>query len=240
MDTLDTAREELEAALGHRFHDVQWLERALTHSSRRQDVGGSDVAEDNEKLELLGDTVLGLIVTEQLLQIFPDWTVGKVTQARARLVSARSLHAAATRLQLGRYLLVGSAGEKEGIREQRDPLADAYEALVGAIYFDAGLTAATRFVQRSLLDEALRGQAETLGEPDHKSALLMWLQARGRRLPEYRVVAESGPDHRKLFVVEVCVDGQPVAEGSGSSKKEAEQAAACQALLRISDPVAGR
>ncbi|MBI1750264.1 MAG: ribonuclease III [Acidobacteria bacterium] len=234
MDTTLAAREELEAALGHRFREAAWLERALTHSSRRQDVR-EKAAEDNEKLELLGDTILGLAITEQLLAAFPDWTVGRLTQARAQLVNARSLQAAANRLQLGRFLLVGSAGEKEGIREQRDPLADAYEALIGAIYCDAGLAAAADFVRRTLLDEALREQADSLGDPDHKSALMLWLQSRGQRLPEYSVVNETGPDHRKRFVVEVRIDGRPFAEGDGSSKKEAEQVAARLALARLRD-----
>ena len=234
MHTTLAAREELQAVLGHRFHNADWLERALTHSSRRQD-SKEIAAEDNEKLELLGDTILGLAVTEQLLAAFPDWTVGRITQARAQLVNARSLQAAANRLQLGRFLLVGSSGEKEGIREQRDPLADAYEALIGAIYCDAGLAAAADFVRRTLLDEALREQAASLGEPDHKSALMLWLQSRGRRLPEYSVVSESGPDHRKRFVVEVRIDGRALAEGAGSSKKEAEQLAAAAALARLRD-----
>lgn len=234
MHTIAATREELQAALGHRFHNADWLERALTHSSRRQDSKEA-AAEDNEKLELLGDTILGLAVTEQLLAAFPGWTVGRLTQARAQLVNARSLQAAANRLQLGRFLLVGSAGEKEGIREQRDPLADAYEALIGAIYCDAGLAAAADFVRRTLLDDALREQADSLGEPDHKSALMLWLQSRGRRPPEYFVVSESGPDHRKRFAVEVRVEGRALAGGDGSSKKEAEQIAARLALARLRD-----
>lgn len=234
MHTIAAAREELEAALGHRFQDARWLERALTHSSRRQDLK-EDAAEDNEKLELLGDTILGLAVTQQLLVVFPDWTVGRLTQARAQLVNARSLQAAANRLQLGRFLLVGSAGEKEGIREQREPLADAYEALIGAIYFDAGLAAAANFVRRTLFDQVLREQADSLGAPDHKSALMVWLQARGRRQPEYAVVSELGPDHRKRFLVEVRIEGRAVAQGEGSSKKEAEQIAARLALAGLCD-----
>jgi ribonuclease III len=232
MHTTLAAREELQAALGHRFRNAEWLERALTHSSRRQDCK-ENAAEDNEKLELLGDTILGLVVIEQLLAAFPDWTVGRLTQARAQLVNARSLQAAANRLHLGQFLLVGSAGEKEGIREQRDPLADAYEALVGAIYSDAGLPAASDFVRRTLMDEVLREQGESLGDPDHKSALMLWLQSRGRALPEYGVVNSSGPDHRKHFVIEVRVDGRALAQGEGSSKKEAEQNAASGALSRL-------
>jgi ribonuclease-3 len=239
METTVASRLELEAALGHRFRDVAWLERALTHSSRRQDTP-ENPAEDNEKLELLGDAVLGLIVTQFLLTSYSAWSVGRLTQARAQLVNARSLQAAANRLQLGRFLLVGSAGEKEGIREQRDPLADAYEALIGAIYFDAGLPAAADFVRRTLLEEALREQAASLGEPDHKSALLIWLQARGRKPPDYQVVAETGPDHRKRFVVEVRLEGRAVAVAEGSSKKEAEQAAARLALSQLGENLVPR
>ena len=239
MHTTLAARVQLEAAMGHRFHNADWLERALTHSSRRQDVKEA-AAEDNEKLELLGDTILGLAITEQLIAAFPGWTVGRLTQARAQLVNARSLQAAANRIQLGRFLLVGSAGEKEGIREQRDPLADAYEALIGAIYCDAGLAAAANFVRRTLLDDALREQAASLGEPDHKSALMLWLQARNRRLPEYFVVSAAGPEHRKRFAVEVRIDGRAIAQGEGSSKKEAEQIAASLALASLRDSAEAR
>jgi ribonuclease-3 len=226
-----TRREfaDLEASIGYTFRDPARLERALTHSSRRNELP-ADVAADNEHFELLGDAVLGLIVTQVLLERFPDWSVGRVSQARAQLVNARSLHAAGVRLDLGRFLQLGRGEEKSGLREQRDVVADALEALVAAIYCDAGLDEAAGFVRRALLDAALEEQAGTLGEPDQKSALMEWFQARARRLPDYRVVAEFGPDHRKSFQVEVIADGEVLAVGEGTTKKTAEQAAAAKAL----------
>lgn len=238
MDLMDCERDELDAALGYCFRNSSRLLQALTHSSFGNELGkteGDSSAGDNETLELLGDAVLGLAVTQSLLAQFPQWSVGRLSQARARVVSARSLHAAAVRLDLGRFLRIGRGEEKTGLREQRDVLADTYEALIAAIYLDAGLAEAAQFVQRTLLDEALRLDPESLGEPDQKSALMEWCQGRARPVPEYRVVSESGPDHRKMFVVEVSVEGRVLASAQGMSKKEAEQAAALMALAQLRD-----
>jgi ribonuclease-3 len=228
---------ELEAALGHRFRDPRLLARALTHRSRRYEAPAGDVG-DNEQLEFLGDSVLTLAASQFLLRCFPDWSEGRLSKSRARLVSARALAAAARRLDLGRYLLLGRGEEMTGGREKAALLADAYEALVGAIFLDAGLEPAAAFAERTLLSPAAREQGVALARSDHKSALQEWLQARGRRPAEYVVVGESGPDHRKLFTVEVRLDGRAMATGAGPSKKEAELAAAEQALaaLREAEP----
>jgi ribonuclease-3 len=233
MEVTERDRAEIESAIGHTFSDPAHLRRALTHSSFRHEQNSPSEPvsiEDNETLELLGDAVLGLVVTEKLVLHFPNWSVGKLSQAKARVVSARSLHAAASRLDLGRHLLLGRGEEKTGLREQRDVLADAYEAVVAAIYLDAGLASAAAFVERTLLEEIFRSEAESLGEPDQKSALMEWCQSRGWPMPDYRVVNESGPDHRKRFIVEVHLKGQVFASGEGASKKEAEQVAARLAL----------
>jgi ribonuclease-3 len=234
----DARREfaELEARVGHSFRDPAWLQRALTHSSRRNEAP-DEVPADNERLELLGDAVLSLVVTRTLLERFPGWSVGRLSQARSQLVNSAALHAAAARLELGAFLQLGRGEEKSGLREQRDVLADAYEALVAAVYQDAGLEPAAEFVQLTLLDAALAEHGDSLGAPDQKSALMEWFQARGLGLPAYRVVGESGPDHRKSFRVEVAANGRVLAEGEGSSKKAAEQAAAARALesLRSSE-----
>ena len=230
---VETQLAELEAALGHRFQQRDWLERALTHSSRRQEAAVTPGAEDNEKLEFLGDAVLGALVSEYLVTSFPDWSEGQLSKSRAKLVNATSLHAAARRLRLGPYLRLGRGEEKTGGREKPAVLADAYEAIVAAIYLDAGLDAARKFVRSSLLEPAMGAGAQQLGQPDHKSGLQELLQARGRPPAVYRVTSEKGPDHRKTFVVEVCVAGQPVASGMGANKKEAEQAAARLALEQL-------
>jgi len=222
-------RCELEGILGHRFENAERLERALTHRSHRQTQGGVD----NERLEFLGDRVLGLAASERLLRTFPEWDSGKLSKGLARLVSAASIHAAAKRLKLGGHLRLGAGEEKTGGREKKRLLADAYEAIVGAIYLDAGLTAATTFLERTLLGPALSSHTEGLERPDHKSALQEWLQQRGLGAVEYRLHKETGPDHQKTFEVEVWLARGKLASSMGRSKKEAEQAAARLALERL-------
>ena len=224
-------REErqLEAVLGHRFAHYERLERALTHRSRRQNSEGVD----NERLEFLGDRVLGLVVSEHLFQFFPGWDAGKLSKGLARLVSASSIHAAAKRLNLGNHLRLGPGEEKTGGREKKRLLADAYEAIVGAIYLDAGLPAAAAFLRRSLIEPALLGEREGLERSDYKSALQEWLQQRALGMAEYRVYREYGPDHQKTFEVEVWHSGQRLASSEGRKKKEAEQAAAKRVLQSL-------
>jgi ribonuclease III len=228
----EVEREPLEVVLGHRFRNRDWLERALTHSSRKSEAGESRSI-DNERLEFLGDSVLGLIVSEFLWASFPEWDAGTLSRSKARLVSTRSLGEAAQRLNLGRYLRLGRGEEKTGGREKRNLLADAYEAVIAAIYLDGGLEPAARCVRQSLLDPALAHEPSLLGKADHKSALQEWLQQRGMGLVEYRVVKETGPDHQKIFHVEARLGGKKLAASEGMSKKEAEQDAARLALEQL-------
>lgn len=228
----ETDRTALEQAIGYSFSDPGKLDRALTHSTVRHE-GLATFAGDNEEMEFLGDAVLGLVVSEFLLNTFPDWSAGKLSQSKARLVSAPMLHQAARGLNLGAYVLLGRGEEKTGGREKETVLADAYEALVAAIYLDAGLGEAASFVRRTLLDGVMREQASLLGSPDHKSGLQEFLQARGQRPADYRVVSESGPDHQKTFVVDVYIEGKFQARGEGPSKKKAEQTAAGLALVKL-------
>lgn len=221
----------VEKAIGHQFREQALLQRALTHSTGRREVGGGADG-DNEELEFLGDAVLGLVVSQYLMRTFPLWSPGKLSQSKARLVSATSLCAAARRVGLGQFLQLGRGEEKTGGREKETVLADAYEAVVAAIYFDAGFDPAWEFVRRTLLDE-VSGQGDSLAQPDHKSALQEFLQARGMKPADYVVVKESGPDHRKMFLVEVRVNGATVAQGEGGSKKKAEQNAAELALVQL-------
>ncbi len=219
-------RTELEAILGHHFTRPEELDRALTHRSHRQSSKGTD----NERLEFLGDRVLGLIASETLCRCFPDWNSGQLSKGLARLVSAASIHSAARKLELGNYLRLGPGEEKTGGRDKKRLLADAYEAILGAIYLDAGLPAAASFLQRTLLDSALADRAAGLETADHKSALQEWLQQRARKPVEYRVHSESGPEHQKVFEVEVWHAGERLSASEGRSKKEAEQEAARAAL----------
>jgi len=221
----DAERLSLEHKLGYRFECIEWLERALTHRSH---IFNSE-AQSNERLEFLGDSVLGLAVSRVLIARFPHWDEGSLSKARARLVSAASAEDAANRLALGEHLRLGPGEEKTGGRRKQNLLADAYEAVVGAIFRDSGFTAAATFVERSLLSDAL-SVAELLADGDHKSALQEWLQSRGLRLAEYHVVRETGPEHDKTFRVSVRAAGRFLAEADGHSKKSAEQAAAALAL----------
>ncbi|HEV7966700.1 MAG TPA: ribonuclease III [Candidatus Acidoferrales bacterium] len=224
---------ELELLLGHSFRDPRWLLQALMHSSRIPERAAEEPSESNEKLEFLGDAVLELIVSEELVREFPDWSEGQLSKSRARLVNATAISLSAQRLGLGKYLRLGRGEEKTGGRNKPALLADAYEALIAAVYLDGGLEAARGFVRRSLVEGAIAFEAERLGHTDHKSALQEYLQSRGMTPGAYYVVAESGPDHQKTFRVEVRIAGQVTAIGSGRTKKEAEQSAAIAALIQL-------
>jgi ribonuclease III len=231
---------ELELVLGHEFRDPRWLLQALTHSSRIPERTADDSPGDNEKLEFLGDAVLELLVSEELVRTFPDWREGQLSKSRSRLVNAASLCIAAQTLGLGKYLRLSRGEEKTGGRSKSAILADAYEAVVAAIYLDGGLDAARRFVRKSLIEGALNAAADALGRPDHKSALQELLQARGLPPCNYRVVEEAGPDHQKTFRVEVRIAAEITAAGTGKTKKEAEQAAAVAALQQLCADDEGR
>jgi ribonuclease-3 len=224
---------ELVSLLGHPFRDAQLLLQALMHSSRIPERAAEEPAESNEKLEFLGDAVLELVVSEELVREFPEWTEGQLSKSRARLVNATAISLSAQRLGLGKYLRLGRGEEKTGGRTKPALLADAYEALIAAIYLDGGLEAARGFVRRTLVEGAIAGEAERMGHTDHKSALQEFLQSRGMAPGAYHVIAESGPDHQKTFRVEVRIAGQTPAMGLGRTKKEAEQSAAIAALIQL-------
>ena len=224
---------ELETVLGHAFRDPRWLLQALMHSSRIPERTADESIESNEKLEFLGDAVLELLVSEELVRVFPDWSEGQLSKSRARLVNANALSHAAERLGLGRHLRLGRGEEKTGGRLKPALLADAYEAVIAAIYLDAGLDAARGFVLKSLVEGAMVAEAERLGRTDHKSLLQELLQSRGAAPCRYRIVEESGPDHEKTFRVEVRIAEEITAVGTGKTKKEAEQSAAIAALIQL-------
>jgi ribonuclease-3 len=220
----------LERRIGYRFKDRGLLEQGLTHRSRAaEDVSG---AADNESLEFLGDAVLGFVVADRLFHQFPEYDEGQKSKIKAAVVSTQSLARHAEAIKLGDYLLLGRGEEKTGGRLKSALLADTYEALVAAIYLDGGLEPAAAFLHRELKD-AIDGGSERLFVQDYKSALQERVQALGRPLPEYRVSGESGPDHEKLFNVEVAVSGEVLGAATGRAKKEAEQDAARQALERL-------
>jgi ribonuclease-3 len=233
--------EQFEQRLGHRFQRWELLEEALTHSSavselradRTEEITVRTRPNNNERFEFLGDAVLELLTREYLLGKFPEWSEGQLSKSRARIVNARSLEAAARRLAIGEYLRLGRGEEKTRGREKPALLADAFEAVVAAIYLDAGLNAAREVLRRILFEHALEERGEGIAESDQKSALQEFLQQRGQSPAEYRLAGESGPDHQKVFQVEVWARGDRLASGEGGTKKEAEQRAARSALEQL-------
>ncbi len=216
----------LELALAHDFADPRLLRRALTHSSWSHEFDG-DVA-NNERLEFLGDAVLELAISAWLFKSYPQMPEGQLTQMRARVVNARALANIAQNLHIGGLLRVGVGEERTGGRKRRSLLADAFEALLGAVYLDAGFEVASRVVRR-LFEGELRHLADVVPK-DPKSMLQEWAQARHRVTPRYRMVGIEGPDHEVRFEAEVSIPDIITARGSGPSKKDAQRAAAERAL----------
>jgi ribonuclease-3 len=225
--------DALQQAIGYRFRDRGLLEHAMTHTSRaNEDVSGG--VHDNESMEFLGDAVIGFVIADVLFREFPEFDEGEKSKTKAGLVSTATLARQAERLDLGEHLLLGRGEEKTGGRRKQALLADGYEALIAAIYLDGGIEHVRAFIVREfapLLTEVQRHGIA--GSQDYKSALQELLQGRDQPLPEYRLVGTMGPDHRKLFQVEVVVNGEALAESTGPSKKEAEQDAARAALDKL-------
>lgn len=233
---LPAGLEELETRLGHSFANGKLLEQALTHRSLTRDGAheGAAQPEDNERMEFLGDAVVGLAAAESLYLRYPELSEGDLTRLRGALVSRRHLGQVARDLDLGRHLLLGRSEENSGGRSKPALLANAMEAVLGALFLDAGLEAARRVVDRLVMEptvDALRLQLQVgAGIGDYKSGLQEALQARRRGQPEYSTTGESGPDHCKQFYVEVRCGGEALATGTGRNRKLAEQDAARQAL----------
>lgn len=227
-------REELErlrSILGAAGLDLALLQEATTHSSyaNERPEGGLP---DNERLEFLGDAVLGLIIAEHLFKALPGRAEGRLAKLKARLVSEPILARLASRLELGGYLLLGRGEELTGGRQRVSLLADALEAVIGACYLSLGWEETRRLVLR-WWGEELAGLARREEDLDAKSALQELTQAEWRERPEYRVIGEEGPDHRKKFRVEVLLGGRSLGTGEGRTKKVAEQAAARMALAAL-------
>ena len=225
--------DALQQAIGYRFRDRGLLEHAMTHTSRaNEDVSGG--VHDNESMEFLGDAVVGFVIADVLFREFPDFDEGEKSKTKAALVSTTTLARQAERLNLGEHLLLGRGEEKTGGRRKQALLADGYEALIAAIYLDGGIEHVRAFIVREFAPLLAEVQQHGIaGSQDYKSALQELLQARDQPLPEYRLVGTMGPDHRKLFQVEVVVNGEALADSTGPSKKEAEQDAARAALDKL-------
>jgi len=245
---------ELEKALGYGFQSRELLVRALTHRSLANEQAVNDEApekgekaaagaQDNERLEFLGDAVLGLVVAEALFESHPEWHEGELTRVRSRLVSRQHMAEVARAVELGSQLRMSRGEERNGLRNKGTVLSNGMEAVLGAMFLDGGLEPVKAFAVRWVMGEEVLRLAEELRSGaalgNHKSALQEYLQAKGAGSPLYRVKSESGPDHRKRFVVEVRLRaseaelGKTLARGTGSTKKNAEQDAARRAMERL-------
>lgn len=223
--------EEIEISLGVRFLNKMYLETALVHSSFINE--SMDIfKESNERLELLGDAILGVVVAEELYLRYPKWTEGDLTHGRAAVVSRESLALVGKRLQLGEYMLLGKGEEEAGGRDRPSTLGNALEAIIGAIFLDQGYESARDVVLRVLSNELLNLGKRSLIKT-FKSRLQEMVQARGIGLPEYQVVQVTGEQSSPIFTVEVVIDGKVVGRGTGTKKNKAEQSAAADAIRSV-------
>jgi len=220
---------ELQHHIGYTFRKADLLERALTHRSYANE---NRLSEHNERMEFLGDSVLNLVVSEQLMNALPGSSEGDLSRLRAAVVSEPSLAAVAREIGLGEYLLLGRGEEQTGGRDKDSLLADSLEALVASLYLDGGIGPAGAFIIR-FFDATIRKAQTTGGTSDYKTEVQELCQERLKTLPDYTVVSESGPDHQKQFEVELSVRGEVYGRGAGRNKKEAEQRAAKEALEKL-------
>ena len=218
--------KDLEVAIGYRFHNITLLQNALTHSSYANERW-HDSLMSNERLEFLGDSILGMVVAEYLYTQFPNRPEGELTRMRADLVCEVSLAKVANTVGMGKHLLLGNGEEQGGGRSRASLLADAMESVIAAAYLDGGMEAAKGIISRFILCNV---PLTKLSNADYKTALQERIQQKKNQVLSYQLVGESGPDHDKQFVVEVSLNGEPVGRGTGSSKKRAEQDAAKNAM----------
>ena len=239
QESINPDLDALEEVLAYKFNDRALLERSITHRSWAHEQVGPGCEEQarnlhNEAFEFVGDSVLGLIVADYLFQAYPDVTEGELSRMKHRLVSAPTLAKSAQSLTLGDYLRVGRGEEKTGGRRKRALLADAFEAVLAAVFLDGGLEAATAFVHLALGSELERANPESAAAADYKTMLQERLQAGHNGAPQYIVVETAGPPHRRIFHVEVSWDGGNF-RGEGRTIKAAETAAARLALESMRD-----
>ena len=221
--------KDLETAIGYRFRNIQLLQNAMTHSSYANERWHNSLL-SNERLEFLGDSVLGMLVAEYLYKTFPDRPEGELTRMRADMVCEHTLATVANKIGLGAHLLLGHGEERLGGRSRESILADATESVIAACFLDGGLAAAEQFVKRYILVEVPVSRPNNM---DYKTALQELVQQKKNQVLSYVLVGQSGPDHDKQFDVEVSLNGTVVGSGSGRSKKRAEQMAAKAAMEKL-------
>ena len=221
--------KDLETAIGYRFKNIQLLQNALTHSSYANERWHNSLL-SNERLEFLGDSVLGMLVAEYLYKTFPDRPEGELTRMRADMVCEHTLATVANKIGLGTHLMLGHGEERLGGRSRESILADATESVIAACFLDGGLAAAEQFVKQYILVEVPVSRPNNM---DYKTALQEQVQQKKNQVLSYTLVGQSGPDHDKQFDVEVSLNGTVVGSGSGRSKKRAEQMAAKAAMEKL-------
>jgi ribonuclease-3 len=226
--------DEMQVNLKYRFEDIELLETALTHSSYANEHG-MHASKSNQRLEFLGDTVLGLVVSEYLFMKYPFYPEGELTKIRAKVVSEPSLALAARKINLGKFLLLGKGEENTGGRDRDSILADASEAITGAIFMDSNYDAVREFLLKNFEMIIVKAVAKGSLFIDYKTGLQEKLQKVTKEKLVYSVVKEEGPDHNKLFHVDVSVGGDVIGSGIGRNKKEAEQMAAKEALILMGE-----
>ena len=217
---------ELEAAIGYRFQNITLLQNALSHSSYANERW-HDGLKSNERLEFLGDSILGMLVADYLYRAFPDRLEGELTRMRADMVCEKTLAKVANSLNLGKHLMLGRGEELGGGRNRDSILADAVESVIAACYLDGGMDAAKAFIQKFIL---VNVPVTKLQNTDYKTALQELVQQKKNQVLSYCLIGESGPDHDKQFRVELTLNDKVVGVGEGTSKKRAEQAAAKAAM----------
>lgn len=231
-EEVDTDLKQIQEMIDYRFKDLELLKKALIHRSFAHSVGKRAI-DSNERLEFLGDAILNLVVTEHLYRSFPEEREGELTQIKSVVVSKAILAKVARKMNLGQYIRLSLSEEQSGGRQRTSIVADAYEALLGAIYLDGGIEPVRKLVTKSILNDLDDIIIVSEEHTNYKSLLLEYIQAREKGYPQYEVCFEEGPDHEKLFTVEVRVGGRKLGEGTGRSKKEAEQKAAKMAMERL-------
>jgi len=218
--------KELETAIGYRFQNITFLQNALAHSSYANERWHNSLM-SNERLEFLGDSILGMVVADHLYRSFPNRPEGELTRMRADMVCERALAKVANQIGLGGHILLGKGEEQGGGRSRESILADAVESIIAACYLDGGMDAAKRFVERFVLSDV---PVTKLHNTDYKTALQELVQQKKNQTIQYTLVGESGPDHDKQFRVELSINGEVIGSGTGTSKKRAEQEAAKTAI----------
>lgn len=226
--------ESLIKKLDYKFNDVNLLKNALVHSSYANEVRGD--IRSNERLEFLGDSILSIVVSEHIFNKYPNMPEGELTKLRASLVCEKSLCVFSRELGIGDFLLLGKGEDKNGGRERDSILADAFEAVLAAIYIDGGMLAAKKHILNTVLRDLEHHSEEEIFK-DYKTLLQEIIQRNPEESVSYILINEQGPDHDKLFTVEVHLNSNVIGQGSGKSKKQAEQMAACQALKLMGESV---